>query len=1462
MTKRTKNKIVKAGGVTLALAMMASLSMSPAFSSTFAASPKFVNPYDSWEETLEAGAKLNVKLANEGFVLLKNNGALPLAKEERNVTLLGTESYTIQSGGGGSGGLSKPSVDSARDSASTIVTSLDDAGFNINPRVRAKYGNGNNTDTNKYMNIVEENGEGLVEFGGKHYTKASNSFLDGVDDNLEIYGDAVVLNFIRTGSEGYDNPAYTGGGKTVTGHADIHEHYQELRDAERELLAYAKYHKEVIGDINKIIVIVNSPIVLEVGDIEDDDAIDSMLWIGTTGWNGADAVGKILTGEVNPSGHTVDFWQRSLLDDPTYYNFSNNNQIGYLLNGEYGTLALGTGNTSAGNTVPLNHTQDSETTQTGMMVSYSEGLFAGYRYFESVANDLGEAGEAWYKSVTAYPFGFGLSYTTFDQKIVGVEGDLSNADGQLNVKVKVTNTGNVAGKEVVQLYNTPEYHDGGIDKAFVNLIGFTKTDIIKPGKSQTVSVTVNVKDLAEFDYNDANKNNNNGYELEAGKYILSVRKNSHEAYDSTELTAGALLTWDEDGNPETPNNIFSQTEGKWEMYNTMASHWTVSGKDHDLHRNNLLNADKTGPRDLLELSWNLGEDNLFKDAAFAVLAFRAQGNNSVTFDMDNATTVAAETDYENLWVKKAADMAGKTQGTGVAENGLYPITIPDLIGLDYNDAKWDELLNQLTWQEITGFVRSGSYSTAALNSIGKPQTQDNDGPQQLKGRGTGNRGNGWAWVSSPVLAATWNLDLLYEQGKLVGYESQWQGGLAWYAPAMNNHRNPLSGRNFEYYSQDGMQGGLVAASIVKGCTDVGGRVYIKHAILNDQETGRFGSVTFVNEQALRQIYAKPFELSMRLGNANGVMAAFNDIGLNGSSSYALNIQLYTNEWGYRGETVTDYYMSQATCGWYNQMLIRGCVFPLGNATQINSTWDATDNVVKTGGNADYTTWYWARETAKRILYTYANSNSIKNGFLVAKAVNTANVAGQTNTALENTQIVNVEYLRTVFGASGFTAELTNLPAGLSYNANTGMISGTPTETVNNRQVTVDIVGNNGMKWISGSSSFRITITAGAAPVVVNYATLTPAEATLNTAYEGDLALTFLTNENAIPSRGGSNTNYNADEEGKYILDSETNISVTGLPSGMSFTSNTRKITGTPTVAGDVEISVSYRVTRIARNNQGRYRANAYDTINAKVTLSVTGGYNVTVVDGFGNTLLVKGIAEGETLTLSTLDTASFQAPGFGMTFKGFLNANNEAITEVNAEATVKVDWNYPSVTIIDGVWYLNGVNTGIEAAGQIGQTGAAGANGTNGIDGQDGKDGLDGADGLDGVGIANAAINAQGELVITLTDGSEMNLGKVVGADGQPGATGAQGEQGPKGDQGEQGPAGPAGANGQDGQDGKAAKGCGGSVATTYAFISAAAILTAVLIIVKKIKSKKAEQSFLKKKHNKTSASFFAEVLC
>ncbi len=1104
MNKTTKRTIAKYGSLAVALTLATTLGASSL--TAFAANDKartddVTSEYESFNEVLKAEEKLNLDLAAEGFVLLKNeNKALPLAKNAK-VTLLGKNAYSLQDGGGGSGAASRPGNASQHigDWISQGVITFDqgvDNALQVNPDVKkATTAAGANAENGNYMTLAEE-GNGAVTLGSKKYdVNASNDYA-AVENTFETYGDAAIINIMRSGSEFSDNAVHG-----VQNHADVNEHYQTLNDSERQLLAYAKYQKAQ-GKFKKIIVSINSPSPMEIADIQEDEAFDSIIWIGTPGWNGAEVIGDFLTGEINPSGHIVDIWMKDIKTDPTYYNFGTYEGATYAVTGgqtyDHTTLTSGASLIGAKGTPnpSMNWDEESAVKPSNAVISYSEGIFMGYRYYETVAADLNaktaKSGDTWYDANVIYPFGYGLSYTTFTQEITKIEGDLSSAAGNITVTVKVTNTGSVAGKDVVEVYSTPPYTKGGIDKAEVNLVDFAKTGTIQPGASEDVEITFAVKDLASFDYNDKNKNNYSGYEVEAGKYVISIRSDSHTVLDSEELEhTGTSLQWDEDGNEETPNNIFSQTEGKWEPFNTSASHWTESGIDHDLHRDALLNDAGTAPSDLKTLVWLVGatNDNAFTTEAANV--FNAKNFNA-GMDYDNFTTSTTETDYANLWVKTKDDMTGLTQGTGVADKttGLYPLTMESVYGKDYDDEAWDKLLNQLTWTELVQFVSAGGYQNVAIPSIGKPRVTDQDGPGQLKANGI----CGWFWVGETVIAATWNVELARKEGNLVGEEEIWNSGAGWYGPAMNTHRTPLSGRNFEYYSQDGVQGGKIAAAVVGGCVEVGGKVYIKHAFLNDQEAGRMnGLATFCNEQAIREIYAKPFELAIKEGHANGIMSAFNNIGLMSSASYALNVQLYTNEWGYRGATVTDFYQGNLATGWTGAGMVRGLQFPLGNATGNNAiagTWDSEKNAVVIDEKENYTQWYWTRETAKRLLFVYVNSAAYAGGFIASQAAGeTTAVTGTVGTALTAEGFFNTDYLDEFFGEGQYTFSA-NLPTGLTIDPDTGVISGTPivmtssivrqgrnNVVVNYQDITITVSGKEeGKTFIGASVTVRFTIT--------------------------------------------------------------------------------------------------------------------------------------------------------------------------------------------------------------------------------------------------------------------------------------------------------------------------------------------------------------------------------------------------
>lgn len=1163
------------------------------------ASRTYSAQFDTADELMAYDAALNIEIAKEGFVLLKNNGALPLAKDERMVTVLGSEADTISTSGTGSGSQERPGVvmgsDYAAEEAATLFQSLEAVGITANPRVRERYLTVNpltiSGSTGNFGSIYSEGGhymdlaeDGAVEFDGQGYNPITDGTgsLDGVDDLYSLYGDAAIVVLVREGSEGADNPS-----NNVEGHSDPTDHYFMLSDSEKELIAYAKYH------FSKVIVILNTPGVMEIGALEDDEEIDAIIWAAQAGWNGIMALGEILVGNVNPSGHVVDFWMRDFESDPTWYNFGNYSTASYIVNGTYETDYITTGNT----TVQMGKDVTSEYTNTEYVSDYAEGIFMGYRYYETVAADLGEAGEAWYQSVTTYPFGHGLSYTTFTQSIEEVEGNLNDPDGEIVVTVKVTNTGKVAGKEVVQLYSTPPYFEGEIDKAAVNLVDFTKTQLLESGESETVQLTIAVKDLASFDYNDANGNGFEGYELEAGDYILSIRANSHDMLDERVLTAEIGLTWDEDGNPDTPNNIFSQdVDSVWGQYNTLAHTWTESGEDHYLTRSQLIDGD--GAADLTGLAWLVTDDNLFTDMAFGILDTRTQVFSYE--DYDDVKTPEVETDYENVWVRTEEDIPSTwTQGTGVLdENGQYALIVTDMKGVAYDDPQWDEFINQLTWEEVATIasnINDGSYHTSHLDSIGLKSVVDEDGPGQLRKAGD------WAWVCAVVVASTWNVDLAYKNGAAVGNATMLGGVNGWYGPGVNIHRNPLSGRNFEYYSQDGIQGGMIAAAVVKGAVDMGCHVYVKHAFMNDQETNRENTSTFATEQAIREIYAKVFELCVKEGNANGLMSSFNRIGLETSAGYAINQQLYRNEWGFEGYSVTDMYFP-TTCGWMGNTLVRGNTMALGsytnseagNGTGLDGAWDAEANMVTvpiydeaTGRVSETermdspTLWYWTRDLVKNILFLQANMNGQDGLYSYMIEANDSLVIKQNAALPENANILSDDsraQLTEVFGATGYNVTVDELPAGLELvcdvtGRSDGTLTGTP-KTNGTYHVTVTITGNYGMSYISDNKTFTLDIKEFD-EIILDGVTLSNARAELGVAYEGQVNASVLnfTAENYVENGQAS-----AETKGKYV---GLTYSAEGLPAGLNIDENTGVITGVPSETGVFAVQITANYQKVA-----------------------------------------------------------------------------------------------------------------------------------------------------------------------------------------------------------------------------------------------------------------------------------------
>ena len=806
----------------------------------------------------------------------------------------------------------------------------------------------------------------------------------------------------REGSEGCDV-------KTCNAHDSIktnsnnkavsQKHALELSDNEQALF-------DLLHDyFDHIIIIINSSNVFECDVFEKDPAVSGILWIGNPGDVGPLAIGRILCGEVNPSGHTVDTWARDFTKDPTFVNFSDNAQMNYVdYNGDKYYIpqdtmlnADGTMTRSYGTNKNYNNTANPSydnnrggaeyKVPTGGLngvkpasyVSYEEGIYVDYRYYETryadLAKDDKKAADDWYdgEDGVVYPFGYGLSYTTFDQSIVRIapanNSVLSKDNDIIDVTVKVTNTGKVTGKDAVQLYWKAPYFEGEIEKADHILCAFDKTDDIEPGKSQYVQLSFHLQDVANYDFSDANNNGFKGYELDGGEYQLSVNKNAHKAYGHVNFTiAEGGITYRNDrftGNPV--ENRFTDRG------------FLSSMPEGDLEFTQFSRADFEGTFPTTP------------DLESRKLSSNSKYETFLTHEFSLANFEKGVEDEYNYMPRDAKKTEQDFVANGWEQKSKSPRTqLSAMREIPYDDPKWDEFMNEFTYDEMVSIVRGSSRNTSSVSSVGKGTYNEGDGPQKFS--------TIW-WVSSPIIAATFNPRLAHEQGECCGMEAHIDGKSGWWGPAVNTHRSPFGGRNFEYYSADPFLMGRMAANVVGAAADRGLYAYFKHFAVNDQEKNRESGISFVNEQALREIYLKSFQMVFEEGKSIGVMGSYNRLGLmETAASYPLMTEVLRGEWGFKGSVLSDMTHSGNSSVNFrcyetvDNRAVAGCNCQLDSGGFKNYTeckWDdnafggkgAPTSTYKApdGTETEFTSYTWwnaVRERVKEHLYMSVNCNGV------------------------------------------------------------------------------------------------------------------------------------------------------------------------------------------------------------------------------------------------------------------------------------------------------------------------------------------------------------------------------------------------------------------------------------------------------------------------------------------------------
>lgn len=849
-------------------------------------------------EAFANAQEVNLKLAEEGFVLLKNeNAALPMNKGAR-ISVFSKNSVNLSYGGSGSGGF-----DTSNNK--NLYESLNDAGFVTNPTLKNFYESSQSGPVRTANSSDLDNGDNQKIATAE---TPQNKYSDAVKNSYADYSDAALVVITRIGGEGFDLPRYQGDSE---GAVSPDSHYLELDQNEIDLLTAV-----TDGTFKRVVVVFNTPSSFEATFLKDSayaafaDKIDAAVWIGFTGSNGITALGEILNGDVNPSGRLVDTWAADFTKNPSFVNF-------------------GTG--------CLPDTTDKYDGAMYYSVDYEEGIYVGYRYYET----RGETdGEEWYNANVVYPLGYGLSYTTFDWTV----GDASASEIELGttitVPVTVKNTGSVAGKEVVQLYASAPYTLGGIEKAHKVLVGFAKTKLLQPSESETVTVSFDPYSAASYDYRDANSNGFSGYELEAGEYTLYVSRNAHESEKAIALNLAADVQIGTD--PTTDSEVVNRYT---DSENFLDSDWQL---DTMLSR-----ADWEGTWPTPQTAQqHAGTDRLYEEIR------SEEHNNPTDFDSE-----------EYPWFGEEPTLTLRDLLPSAEAEGYEPV-------VSYDDERWEEVMMGCDEEEMIALINNGAYHTLAMENVGLPATIHGDGPSGFTCFMSKEQVNGTCqYVSEPVMASTWNINLMNELGEAIGEEgtigdkATGQPYSSIYAPGVNIHRSPFGGRCSEYFSEDPFISGMMGAAEVQGIQSRGVLPTVKHFVANEQETHRSigGDLSWLSEQALREIYLKPFEYTVKLGETRGIMTSFNRIGTRWTGGdYRLLTEILRNEWGFNGLVICDF-------NTIPQYMIPRMMFYAGGsldlATQQSAMW--TDCDTSDAGDAIV-----LMRAVKDVMYALVNSNAM------------------------------------------------------------------------------------------------------------------------------------------------------------------------------------------------------------------------------------------------------------------------------------------------------------------------------------------------------------------------------------------------------------------------------------------------------------------------------------------------------